>query len=94
MAKNYSEAHHKAINKYRNKTYKAYNLVLRNEEDSDLIEAIETAKANKVTIRGWLRSVYESGYTELQGSNDPGDCQKNTCKHQEIGRKPISCIFR
>lgn len=66
MAKNYSEAHHKAINKYRNKTYKAYNLVLRNEEDSDLIEAIETAKSNKVTIRQWLRSVYESGYTEEQ----------------------------
>ena len=66
MAKNYSEAHHKAINKYRNKTYKAYNVVLRNEEDSDLIEAIETAKANKVTIRQWLRSVYESGYTEEQ----------------------------
>ena len=50
MAKNYSEAHHKAINKYRNKTYKAYNLVLRNEEDSDLIQAIETAKANKEEI--------------------------------------------
>ena len=66
MAKNYSEAHHKAINKYRNKTYKTYNLVLRNEEDSDLIQAIEAAKSNKVTIRQWLRSVYESGYTEEQ----------------------------
>ena len=66
MTKNYSDAHRRAINKYRDKTYKTYNLVLRNEEDSDLIQAIETAKANKVTIRDWLRSVCESGYTEEQ----------------------------
>ena len=50
MAKNYSEAHHRAINKYRNKTYKAYNVVLRNEEDCDLIEAIETVNVYFVII--------------------------------------------
>lgn len=58
MKKN-SDTKIKANAKYENKTYKTYKMRFRIEEDNDIIESIETAKANGLSYREWLRTIFD-----------------------------------
>lgn len=54
-----TEARRRANDKYDGKTYKKINIALRKEDDGDIIQAIEEAKANGINNREWLRSLFD-----------------------------------
>lgn len=54
-----TEARRRANDKYDGKTYKKINIALRKEDDGDIIQAIEEAKANGINKREWLRSLFD-----------------------------------
>ena len=54
-----TEARRRANDKYDGKTYKKINIALRKEDDGDIIQAIEEAKAKGINNREWLRSLFD-----------------------------------
>ena len=54
-----TEARRAANNKYDAKTYKKISFALRVQEDADIIRSIEDAKVNGVSLRGWLRELFD-----------------------------------
>ena len=59
MAKReYSEARYRANKRYDDKTYQTLLVRLRLDEDAEIINAIEKAKADGISYREWLRSIY------------------------------------
>lgn len=54
-----TEARRRANDKYDGKTYKKINIALRKEDDGDIIQAIEEAKANGINNREWLRFLFD-----------------------------------
>ena len=54
-----TEAQRIASDKYDAKTYKKISFALRVQEDTDIIKSIESAKADGVSLRGWLRELFE-----------------------------------
>lgn len=55
-----SEAQRAAADRYDAKTYRKISFALRIHDDEDIIRDIEAAKANGVTLRGWLRNLFDS----------------------------------
>lgn len=53
-------ARSRANAKYDAKTYKKILLKLRIDDDADIIEAIQEAKANGINHREWLRELFEN----------------------------------
>ncbi len=56
--KGYTPARRKANKKYDEKTYKQYSLLLRYEEDADIIKSLDAAIESGMTKREWLRGLY------------------------------------
>lgn len=54
-----SEAKRKANNKYDKKTYERITVRLRVDDDADLIESFEKARAEGKAGRDWLRELKE-----------------------------------
>lgn len=57
---NHSEAQRAAVARYDAKTYKKVNIALRIEDDADIIESMEKAKESGLSLREWLREIYEA----------------------------------
>lgn len=54
-----SEARREANNRYDAKTYRRITFALRVQEDADIIRDIEAAQSEGVSLRGWLRNLYD-----------------------------------
>lgn len=54
-----SEARRSANDKYDAKTYKKIFLILRLEDDADIIKDIEDAQGAGLSLRVWLRGIYD-----------------------------------
>ena len=63
MAKMWSdkvtEAQRAAADRFDAKTYKKILFTLRIKEDADILEDIEAAQAEGISLRGWLRNLFE-----------------------------------
>lgn len=55
----YNEARAEANAKYDAKTYKKINVALRLEDDADIISSIEEAKAKGISLREWVRELFD-----------------------------------
>lgn len=55
-----TEAQRAAIDRYDAKTFKKISFALRFQEDADIIEDIEAAKAQGLSLREWLRKIYDN----------------------------------
>lgn len=56
-----TEARHKANRKYDAKTYTILTLRLRTDDDADLLESFNKARAAGKTGREWIRSLKDEG---------------------------------
>ena len=56
----YNESRAKANKKYNDKTYKQINVVLRKEDDADIISMIEEARSKGLSYRDWLRDLVDN----------------------------------
>lgn len=56
----YNAARQEANSRYDAKTYKKINIALRLEDDADILEHLEDAKAKGLNNREWLRELFES----------------------------------
>lgn len=54
-----SEAKKAAHARYDAKTYTRFGLYLRIDDDADIIASMQYAKDNGVSLREWLRDVYD-----------------------------------
>lgn len=54
-----SEARREANNRYDAKTYRRITFALRVQEDADIIRDIEAAQNEGVSLRGWLRDLFD-----------------------------------
>lgn len=54
-----TEAKRQANNRYDAKTYRRITFALRLQDDADIIKSIEAAQAEGVSLRGWLRNLYD-----------------------------------
>lgn len=54
-----TEAQRIAADKYDAKTYKRIVFALRVEDDADIIEDIKIAQGNGLTLREWLRNLFD-----------------------------------
>lgn len=54
-----SEARRNANDKYDAKTYRRVFLLLRLEDDADIIKDIEEAQGAGLSLRIWLRGIYD-----------------------------------
>lgn len=54
-----TEAQRAAADKFDAKTYKKILFTLRIKEDADILEDIEAAQAEGISLRGWLRNLFE-----------------------------------
>ena len=55
----YNEARAAANARYDAKTYKQINIAFRKEDDADIISSIEEAKAKGISLREWVRELYD-----------------------------------
>lgn len=55
-----SKAQLKAVRNYEKKTYKRYTINLRLAEDAEIINSIEQAKSENISLRDWLVNLYNS----------------------------------
>lgn len=61
MAKdNHTASQREAVARYQAKTYKKINFALRIEDDADILKSIDEAKAHGLSLREWLRELYEN----------------------------------
>ena len=61
MAKdNHTIAQREAVVRYQQKTYKKINIAFRIEDDADIIKSIEEAKAKGISLREWVRELYDN----------------------------------
>lgn len=56
----YTEARAEANKRYDEKTYKKINVALRLDDDADIIEDMELAKENGLSLRQWLRNLFDN----------------------------------
>lgn len=54
-----TEAHRAANDRYDEKTYKRIVFAMRIQEDADIIEDIKSAQDNGVSLRQWLRDLFD-----------------------------------
>ena len=55
-----TEAHRAANDRYDAKTYTRFLFSLRLQDDADIIEDIKAARDAGLTLRGWLRNLYDA----------------------------------
>ena len=55
----YNEARAEANARYHDKTYHQVAIKLRKEDDADILQDIEEAKAKGITLREWVRELYD-----------------------------------
>ena len=55
-----SDAKREANDKYDEKTYTRYTIKLRTEDDRDIIESLEAARAEGLKLREWLRELFDN----------------------------------
>lgn len=54
-----SESHRLGNDRYDAKTYKRIQFALRIHDDADIIKSIEAAQSEGVSLRGWLRELFD-----------------------------------
>ena len=54
-----TEAQRAAADKYDAKTYKRITFALRIQDDEDIIRDIEAAQAEGISLRAWLRELFD-----------------------------------
>lgn len=54
-----TEAQRAAADKFDAKTYKKILFTLRIKEDADILEDIKAAQGKGVSLRGWLRNLFD-----------------------------------
>lgn len=54
-----TEAQRAAADKYDAKTYKRITFALRVQDDEDIIRDIEAAQAEGISLRAWLRELFD-----------------------------------
>lgn len=60
MAKdNRSASQREAVARYDAKTYRKINIALRKEDDADIIQSMEEAKKAGLSLREWLRELFD-----------------------------------
>ena len=59
-----SESQRIAANKYDAKTYKRITIAMRLEDDADIIKDIEDAQGAGLSLRMWLRGIYDKANKE------------------------------
>ena len=69
MARKYTEARAASNKKYDAKTYKKINFALRVDEDADIIEDIEAAQREGLSLREWLWYLWRKKEAYLKGDN-------------------------
>ena len=55
----YNEARAEANARYDEKTYQLVGIKLRKEDDADILRSIEEAKAKGISLREWVRELYD-----------------------------------
>ncbi len=55
----YNEARAEANARYDEKTYKKISIAFRKDDDADIIRSIEEAKAKGISLREWVRELYD-----------------------------------
>ena len=55
----YTPARQAANRRYDAKTYKQFHLLLRRDEDAEIIKDIEDAKEQGITKREWLSALFQ-----------------------------------
>ena len=55
-----TEARRAANDRYDAKTYRKISFAIRVEDDADIIRDIEEAKSNGISLRQWLRNLYDN----------------------------------
>lgn len=55
-----TEAQRLASNRYDAKTYRKISFALRIQDDADIIEDLESAKNEGLSLREWLRKLFDS----------------------------------
>lgn len=55
----YNEARAEATARYHEKTYQQIAVKLRKEDDADILRSIEEAKAKGMSLREWVRELYD-----------------------------------
>lgn len=58
MPRKYTEARARNNKAYDAKTYKKYTIMLRIEDDAEIIKDLEDAKARGLTSRQWLNELW------------------------------------
>ena len=48
-----------ATARYQARTYAKINIALRKEDDADILESIEEAKKKGITLREWVRELFD-----------------------------------
>ena len=59
MARKYTEARARSNKAYDARTYKKYTILLRVEDDAEIIDSLEEAKASGKSARQWLNELIE-----------------------------------
>ena len=59
MSRPYTEARARNNKAYDAKTYKKYTILLRNEDDAEIIKSLEQAKASGKSAREWLNELWD-----------------------------------
>lgn len=54
------EAHRRANERYLKKTYKQIAIRLKIVDDKDILDSIKKAQENGISIRQWLRDLYNN----------------------------------
>ena len=55
-----SEAQRAANDRYDAKTFKKISFALRLQEDADIIRDIEAARVQGLSLRSWLRNIFDN----------------------------------
>ncbi len=70
MSRPYTEKRAASNKRYDAKTYKRINFSLRLEDDADIIEDIEAAQREGLSLRQWLRYLWNKKELYIQSLND------------------------
>lgn len=62
MPRPYTEARKRNNKKYDAKTYKKFTIILRIEDDAEIIESLEKAKEKGYTSRQWLNLLWNNRF--------------------------------
>lgn len=90
-----SESKRRANNKYDEKTYRRYSIILRKEEDAILIDAMDEAKESGIPYRAYFTELLKGSVKEVvpSGLVRPSDVRRVLEAHR-IDVRTINSIMQ